>query len=301
MAETFCGKSCTDCRHKESLNCPGCKTGPGRWLHGECTISSCCNSKGHQECATCGFQTHCVTLSGSVHMTEYWLKKQESDAIWKAVVAKRAAVLGKWIWIIFWLNILMNAASLMKNETLVKFLPFLYLPGAILITLSYIASGVILLIISSEESRYKTAGICTIAAGVWEAVAVVASNGLSFGVPILTVPDWVSVLNIPMALVLIININNEFKGHSAVLTGIDVGLSERWSKLWTWYCGALLITLASVLLSPLFGKLSVLIVLAASLATAVISIIRLVFLYQTAQVFRWYTSQPEQIPSNPSM
>jgi len=301
MSETLCGKTCSECQYKEQLNCPGCKTGPGKHLGGECEIASCCWSKGHQECATCGFNSHCAPLRGSMHMPEYRLKKQESDAVWKAIVAKRAAVLGKWIWIIFWLNILLNVASGMTNQIVVTLLPQLYLPGEILTTLSYIASGVIFLILSPEESRYKTAGICTLVAGVWEAITVVAANGFSFSNPVLTAPDWVSVLNIPVAIVLIVNVRNEFKAHSAVLTGIDVGLSANWSKLWTWYCGTLVVSLASVLLSPLFGALSAIIVLAASLATTVISIIRLVYLYQTAKVFRWYAAEPEQIPGNTSM
>ena len=55
MAETYCGKICAECAQKETLNCSGCKAGPGRQFGGDCKLAKCCRAKGHQECATCGF------------------------------------------------------------------------------------------------------------------------------------------------------------------------------------------------------------------------------------------------------
>jgi hypothetical protein len=73
-------------------------------------------------------------------------------------------------------------------------------------------------------------------------------------------------------------------------------LSEKWEKLWVWYIASFAATVGRSILGLIagflsFGLLSVLLVLvmlAASIATVVVSILKLVYLYQSAQLFRNY-------------
>lgn len=47
MGDTYCGKLCEDCQFKDNLQCPGCKTGPGKTWMTECELAKCCMDKGH--------------------------------------------------------------------------------------------------------------------------------------------------------------------------------------------------------------------------------------------------------------
>lgn len=42
MGDTYCGKLCEDCQFKDNLQCPGCKTGPGKTWMTECELAKCC-------------------------------------------------------------------------------------------------------------------------------------------------------------------------------------------------------------------------------------------------------------------
>ena len=153
MAETYCGKSCEECAKKEQMNCSGCKTGPGRLFGGDCELAKCVRDKGHEACDTCGFKGNCGTLRSRESMPDYRIKKIEAEAMRKAAIAKRAPVLGKWLWIIFWLIIPSTIGSIMAHETTAKILPELFMPGQIINAICSLTYGAILLKLGSEEDR----------------------------------------------------------------------------------------------------------------------------------------------------
>lgn len=66
MGDTYCGKLCEDCQFKDNLQCPGCKTGPGKTWMTECELAKCCMDKGHQNCTTCSYSTSCGKLRGRI-------------------------------------------------------------------------------------------------------------------------------------------------------------------------------------------------------------------------------------------
>lgn len=62
-------------------------------------------------------------------------------------------------------------------------------------------------------------------------------------------------------------------------------LSEQWRKLWKWMLGATIaMVVGAVLVIIVIG---VLVALAAAIAILVISILKLVYLYRTAQTFQF--------------
>ena len=72
--------------------------------------------------------------------------------------------------------------------------------------------------------------------------------------------------------------------------GADNDLSEKWLKLWKWFIRCMLGMIGSVILlliAPFPGSI---LLLAASIGLAVVSIAKLVYLYRTAKVFRGYSA-----------
>ena len=190
MAETYCGKTCAECSKREELNCQGCKTGPGRQFGGDCELAKCVRDKGHETCETCGFKGNCGTLRSRESMPDYRIRKIESEKMRKAAIAKRAPVLGKWLWIIFWLVIPSSIGSIMAHETTAKILPGLLMPGQIINAICSLTYGAILLKLGTEEDRYRTAGICALIAGASSALAAMI-NGGSDGA------TWILIFTIP--------------------------------------------------------------------------------------------------------
>jgi len=287
MAETYCGKTCAECTQKEILNCPGCKAGPGRQYGGDCELAKCCRDKGHEVCDTCGFKGNCGTLRSRDSQPDYRKRKIEAEIRQKQAVAKRAPILGKWLWVLFWLVVPATIAGLLESNVVsevVPVAPSLLLVGQILTAVCSLAYGVILLKVSSEEDRYRTAGICAlVGAGVSLLVAIL--TGGAEGV------TWTLILTIPAAIVGFVGEYNEYMAHSAVLVGVDNDLSSKWEKLWKWYIGLFLGMFGCIIVMLIVPLLGALAVLGATIGVAVVSILKLVYLYRTAKVFREY--QPD--------
>ena len=281
MAETLCGKSCDECNKKEQLNCSGCKAGPGRQFGGDCELAKCVRSKGHETCDTCGFKVNCGTLRSRDSMPDYRIRKIEAEAMRKAAIAKRAPMLGKWLWIIFWLVIPSSIGSIMAHETTAKILPGLVMPGQIINTICSLTYGAILLKLGSEEDRYRTAGICALIAG-----------GVSAVVAIITVAaeeaTWTLLFTLPAAVVAMVGEYNEYMAHSAVLSGVDNELSEKWEVLWKWYIGLFLGMFGCIIVMLIIPILGAIAILGCAIGTIVVSILKLVYLYRTAKIFREY-------------
>ena len=281
MAETYCGKTCAECSKREELNCQGCKTGPGRQFGGDCELAKCIRSKGHESCDTCNFKGNCGTYRSRDSMPDYRIRKIEAEEMRKAAIAKRAPILGKWLWIIFWLIIPSSIGSIMAHETTAKILPGLFMPGQIINAICSLTYGAILLKLGSEEERYRTAGICAlIAGGVSAVVAIITGTAEE--------ATWTLLFTLPAAVVAMVGEYNEYMAHSAVLSGVDNELSEKWELLWKWYIGLFLGMFGCIivmLIAPVLGAIAI---LGCAIGTVVVGILKLVYLYRTAKIFREY-------------
>lgn len=278
---TCCGKNCEDCPHQEALSCPGCEKGPGSPVHGDCEIAKCCREKGHKACGTCGFRESCNKLRGSGDMPARRIRAREAEAAKRAEIARTAPFFGKWLWLLFWLIVPGTVASLLENN-LTAGLPGLYFTGLVLSFLVNTAYGVILLKLSAENRRYRTAGICcligAIAAGL---AALLSPGGESSG--------WTLVITLPAAVVGFVGEYQEYQGHAEILLPVDPLLSGKWELLWKWYIGAFGAMIGSILVVLIIPILGALVLIAAAIAVVVVSIMKLVYLYRTAKLFREYT------------
>ena len=279
MAETYCGKTCVECDQKEKLNCPGCKLGPGKQYGGDCELARCCRAKGHQECTTCGHKGNCGTLRSKDHMPEYRIRSIEAEKCRVAAIAKRAPILGKWLGILFWLIIPSTVAAILANETIARAIPSAFAFGQVLSTFCSFAYGFILVRLTSEEERYRTAGVCKLIGGLIGALIFVFSDSSILAL----------LAAIPTAIFALVGEYNEFMAHATVLTGVDNALSEKWCSLWKWYIGMYGAMLASLLLMVIVPLLGALVAMAALVGILVVSILKLVYLHRTAKIFREYT------------
>jgi len=282
MAETYCGKSCSECEYQEALGCPGCKAGPGKQYAAECRLAKCCRDKGHSECATCEFCINCNTLRSRERIPEERLKRIENEKARKAAIAARAPFLGKWLWVLFWLIVPGTVASCMSIDYLRPYLPGLYTAGLVLNAVTSALYGIILLRLAAEEDRYRTAGICVLISAAVSALIFCIAGGDA-------VPGWTLLLSLPASVVSFVGKYNEFTAHSIVLTGVDNELSWKWTVLWKWFIGSFCAVFGSILVLVILPILGLLVMLAAAIAFLVVGIVQLVYLYKTASLFRNYS------------
>lgn len=279
--ETYCGKSCEECPQREALNCPGCKEGPGRSFGGDCELARCCREKGHETCGTCAFQGTCPKLHNRDRQVEYRRWNQEAQRRQQEELARRVPFLRKWLWILFWLIVPSLIASVLSNENLASVAPHVYYVGSILNAACTIAYGAILLKLSWEEERYKTAGFCTLIPALINALLLVFSRGGEL------TGFWLVIL-IPAAIVALVGEYYEFTAHSAVLVGFDDILSDKWTMLWKWYVGFMVGLIASMVVLLVLPLLGLIAFAVSGIGLFVVGIVKLVYLYRTACVFRYF-------------
>lgn len=274
MADTYCGKDCQVCSRKERLYCHGCKLGPGQVYGGDCELAQCVRSKGHETCDTCGFRSDCALIRGREEMPAKRQRKREYEQYRREQNAKKAPFFGKWLWIMFWLVVPNVIAALMYSDIFQERMPGVYKAGEIMIDVLSILYCVILLVMGAQESRYRTAGICSL-----------LGCGLSW---IMHNVGTMLLLYLPALILTLVAEYQEYSAHSDALVGIDNILSYRWTLLWKWqiaiYGGSLLAVIMLFVL-PIVGEL---LTVVAGIGTLVTTVLRMVFLYQSAYAFRKY-------------
>lgn len=278
MAETYCGKSCADCSKRNELNCPGCKAGPGRLFKTECELARCAIGKGHESCETCVHRGNCGNLRSRDFQMNYRERALKAEESRKAAIAKRVPVMGKWLWILFWIVIFANIPSLMTLDMVVEVFPGMLLVGNLLTLIFALSYGLVLLKLRSEEDMYRIAGICHLIGAV-----------VSFALDTFTDGEaWTLVISLPGLIVSMVGVYNEYMAHSAVLSGVDNDLSEKWEKLWKWEIGLLAVVLGSILIVFILPVIGAILALGGAIGTAVVGIVKIVYLYRSATCFREY-------------
>lgn len=194
---------------------------------------------------------------------------------------EKAAFLGKWLWPLFWLFIPGLIAGILTNESMSAWFPSLYLPGQILNLLCSVIYGLILLKISSANDHYRISGICCLVAMAATIIVMWISGNI--GDAILSL-----ILTLPSAILTIVSEYHEYKGHEEVLTGVNNEQAEKWYKLWKWYIGTFAATFVGIFAAFIVPLIGLLIILAASIGIIAVSILKLVYLYRSAQIFRKY-------------
>lgn len=192
---------------------------------------------------------------------------------------EHAEVLGKWLWILFWLIIPSAIAGILSNENLFGKESGVYLFGIVLSMVVGILYGVILIPMKSVEEKYRMAGIFSILAAV-----------LAMALEVIQVenPLMVLVIGLPTLILGLVAKYYEFHSHAAVLRDFDLEFSQKWLTLWKWYCVVIVGMIASALVVLISFLLAAILILAFTFGTIVIAIVQLVYLYKMAKLFRQY-------------
>lgn len=280
MAETYCGKSCAQCPYKEAMNCPGCRVGPGRQYGGDCELAKCARGKGHESCAACGQRSNCGYHRDCHRYPEYRRRRQDAQLQQQEALARRAPVLGNGIWLLFWLFVPATIAGLITSEIFGDASSGLYNLGKIVSIICPGAYGLILLKLSQEEEEYRTAGTYTL---------ISAGLSLILAITPVTMENlvWLFLLTIPAVVVEGIAEYCEYSAHSTALADFDRELSGKWLMLRKWYLGTYLGVVGGMLLMMVAAAdLGAIVMLVSTIGLLVVSIVKLVYLYNTAKVFR---------------
>lgn len=264
MSETYCGKSCQTCGYRAETSCRGCLEEASR----ECKLALCCRQKGHKTCDSCTYNTQCGMYRGRDTAPQFRLAQKQAVLEYQQSLREKGTVMTKWLWVLFWLFVPSTIASI-----LMEWVPPLQTVGVVVSLLCSIVYGVVLLQLASQEQSYRTAGILTLIVALVNIPVLFIRNDIVAGMIVAI-----------FAVVDLISCYYEFNAHANVLEGVDNLLSEQWRKLWKWMLGATIaMVVGAVLVIIVIG---VLVALAAAIAILVISILKLVYLYRTAQTFQ---------------
>ena len=207
--------------------------------------------------------------------------------------AEKAPLLGKWLWVLFWLAIPQALASLLMSSLFSsQSLP--YLLGQIMQVVYLLGCGLALLKLSSAMDRYRTAGICYLIAGAINIVfSIIPVPAVGSGLAVL-----VSLVSLVSGIALLIGEYHEYRGHNELLEDVNPALSVKWRILWKWYIGCFIALIGSIVvmfLSPVFGLM---VSLTAAVVLVAVLVFKLIYLYRTAMVFRrWDPAAPLQSES----
>ena len=283
MSESYCGKCCAECSFAEQLNCPGCKTGAYSPMAAQCAIATCCRSRGHERCETCTSHTYCPTLLKKDANPEAILQKladlqrkkqaeAEAEERRQAKLRETAAVMGKWVWLIFWLMIAGSVIGLFEKVCALS------VPVAVITAGLAVAGGVIYLTkLSAVDDNFRIAslrsfiGACPALLGLFVTEGTTAHTLLTL---VLLIPSLVGMYY-------------EINTFAEVLEDTDRELSKKWHKLWKTYKICMGVTFGSLVLMLLVPVLAALAILAGAIGMLIASIQEYIYLYRTAQVYRY--------------
>lgn len=291
MKETFCGKICEECAWKEPLQCLGCQAGPGSPDEGTCALAKCCREKGHAVCTTCGFQANCRLLQKKEAEPEQRQRDMEEKALRSQWHIAHAPVLGKWLWLQFWLIIPGFLSAVLMNIDRIAWL------GDVLnIVLSFVGAWVLWQLKTASDRYLRAALLGFVLAVIAIPINWVAEQELSGPKSILLL-----LLLLPVMAVSLYATYQQYMAHAEVLVGLDDVLAKKWRALWKWEIGFLLGMVGCIILLIISGILGALVLIACAIGVVVVSILRLVYLYRTAQRFRNFVEEREALPNEAAL
>lgn len=192
-------------------------------------------------------------------------------------------LLAKWTNILFWLIIVSTVANFLTSENATNAVPVLAFTGQILNIASTAAYGVVLMKIALESMHYRNSAICCFITAVISVAVIPISD------------DTESFIAISVVIVsVVINMIGEyyeFIGHTDVLRDVDRALSDKWFKLWKWYIGTFLGMIGGTVLAVIIPLIGMIVVLASTIGTLVVSIVKIVYVYKMSKAFQNYPAQ----------
>ena len=192
-------------------------------------------------------------------------------------------LLAKWTNILFWLIIVSIVAKFLTSENVTNAVPVLAFTGQILNIAATAAYGVVLMKIASESMHYRNSAICCFITAVISVAVIPISDDTESFIAISVV--------IVSVVINMIGVYYELMGHADVLRDVDRTLSDKWFKLWKWYVGTFFGMIGGTVLAVIIPLIGMIIVLASTIGTFVVSIVKIVYIYKMSKVFGKYSAQ----------
>lgn len=200
---------------------------------------------------------------------------------------KKAEMMGNWVTVLFWLQIVAIVGSVLSSDLFEKVLPIYFL-GSLISFGIMIAHSIILIRLKEVEDWFGKAGVCYLVSGCSALVIAFLTLG---GAEVLGVT-----LAFAMAIVELRGNYDECTGYEVSLQDVDKNLSEQWPVQWklelisilSTLGVALLLLIGVALLSMGVLILCVILLLGVAIVSLVVGIRRLIYLHRTAECFRYY-------------
>ncbi len=197
---------------------------------------------------------------------------------------EKFAFYAKWFWNLFLLVILSNVLGLFFNEAVTGSSILLSVVGSVISLLGQFGYAVLLTVMARYATDYAKAGKFYLYSAI--VVFVCELAGLSASLATLA-----TVVSLAGSVLSLYGQYHELMNHKAVLLEVNEKLADRWSGLWTWTLRCLIVMMISVPVMILAVGVGGMLGLVGSMGMLVISVIKIVTLYQSAACFKKMLNQ----------
>lgn len=271
-----CGKSCIDCTHKEALQCPCCKHGPGKKYQESCDIAKCARDRSPDGCMVCSNAERCAILKRKEMMSVDRIKKLEKEQAQKDFMKQHVDVLMLPLRAMFWIYIVENIRSLLFAESVLGRFPVCYTIGQILAVTTSVVIIFFLLRMRSVNPLYRSAALGAAAFAVCQIISL-----------ILTALDAHTAIKFIVSLAgtgaSITRIYYEYTAYSEDMTLFDTELAEKWSKLKLLAILSYVGFYGGLLIAQMFALIGALMLIAGVICMLIVLIKELYYRYLTAE------------------
>ena len=213
----------------------------------------------------------------------------ETRAERMAEISRKAPFMSKWLMVLFGVMIASGIADLLSGDNMEEVAPELYTIASIVSLICGIVYLVILFKLSREEALYRKAAqyylISLILTAITLIIMLVSIGNENEGLLVLSFFAVIAGL-----VIAFVSEYYEYKAHANVVRDASTEMAAKWEKLWKYYIRMLLGLLGSIVLLALIPMIAaiMLMLLALAIGMLIISIIKIVYVYETAKIFQQY-------------
>ena len=197
---------------------------------------------------------------------------------------EKFAFYAKWFWNLFLLVILTNLLGVVFNEGVISQSIVLSILGSVISLLGQFGYAVLLTVMARYASDYAKAGKFYLYSAM--VVFVCELAGLSASLATLA-----TVVSLAGSVLSLCGQYHEMMTHKTILLEINESLAYRWAGLWTWTMRCLIVMMISIPVMILAVAVGGILSLVGSMGMLVISVVKIVTLYQSAMAFKKSVNQ----------
>ena len=241
MRVNACGKDCAACGEYLAEKCTGC----GEETTALCAIARCAEKKCFDKCTECWKNDDCKKLLQRDNMPASRREDLRYAAQRRVWAQENAKLLRLWLTVLGVLAVPRGFALLLSLpvEALlpggVQMSPQLSAPQTkLLLAVCHVLYGVVLLLLSRPQEKYRMAGLCILLSGAVVAAQPYLDGGLTLALSVLYL------------LLCFVGEYYECAAHADTALGIDRALAENWGRIWKWVVVGQVVLMAAWLLMP---------------------------------------------------